>query len=281
MKTAICIKPGIFTTVQDLGRLGMRRYGIGNAGVADIASAVNANILCGNPPGAALLECTYQGPVIKFYENTSISVTGRDVQIIINEKIVKEKMQNVTEGDVLKLKIIRGCRAYIAFRGGIDGPFIQGSRSTDTVSKCCGYTVKEGTVIHTLESSAIVTHTLIHPPDYDQHVLECYRGPEYHLLNTTDREALVSNEWIISSKSSRMSYMLDGKPLDIGYQNMLSGPVLPGTIQIPPSGIPIILGNDSQTTGGYPRIGILTPQSYQILSQKPPGSTIRLSILKE
>jgi biotin-dependent carboxylase-like uncharacterized protein len=281
MKTAICIKPGIFTTVQDLGRIGMRRYGIGYAGVADVASAVNANILCGNPPGAALLECTYQGPVIKFYGSTSISVTGRDVEIFINEKTVDEKAHQVTEGDVLKLRINNGCRAYIAFRGGIDGPSIQGSRATDTVSRCCGYTIKEGAIIYTLESKAIETHALLHPPDYGKGILEAFPGPEYHLLDASDREVLVNHEWIVSSRSSRMSYMLEGTPLGIGYQNMLSGPVLPGTIQIPPSGLPIILGNDSQTTGGYPRIGILIPQSYQILSQKPPGSTIRLSILEE
>ena len=259
----------------------MRRYGIGYAGVADVASAINANILCGNPPGAALLECTYNAPIIKFYTDSKVSVTGVKVDVIINDQVVESNTREVTEGDVLKLKIREGCRAYIAMRGGIEAQVIQGSRATDTVSRCCGYPIAAGTDIYTLEAKDIDPHSLLHQPDYHTEDFKFFPGPEFHLLSEQAKSDLTSRAWKISSKSSRLSYMLDGNPIEMGSHHMLSGPVLPGTIQIPPSGLPIILANDSQTTGGYPRVGIMSPQSYQILSQKPPGSLIRLSILEE
>ena len=281
MKTAVIIKPGIFTTIQDLGRIGMRRYGIGYAGVADVASAVNANILCGNPPGAALLECTYNGPVLKFFTETTFSVTGVDVEVKINEKIVDSATHQVTEGDVLKIRILEGCRAYIAIKGGIDVPSVQGSKATDTVSRCCGYTVRAGGILNTSQSTSIDPHSLIHPPDYHIENFDFYPGPEFHFLSEEAKADLIATDWKISPKSSRLSYMLEGKPISMGSYPMLSAPVLPGTIQLPPSGMPIILANDSQTTGGYPRVGIITPKSYQVLSQKPPGSLVKLSLLEE
>ena len=271
----------MLTTIQDMGRVGMRKYGMGASGAADLASAINANIHCGNPPGAALLECTYVGPVIKFYTDCLTCVSGANVSMIVNDKVIDEGVFSMEEGDVLKIKIVEGSRAYIAFQGGIDAPAIQGSRSMDTVSHCCGGALKDGYVVHTLQGVSRDPHAMLHPPDYSQKLIYFYPGPEYDLLSDKDKQQIESVDWKISSKSSRHSYMLKGSPIPLGTHHMLSSPVLPGTIQIPPSGLPIILGNDSQTTGGYPRIGILEPESYQILSQKTPGSSIRLSKLVE
>lgn len=281
MKTAKIIKPGIFTSIQDLGRTGMRKYGISYAGAMDFPSAINANILCENRPDAAVLECTYSSPIIKMLRSATISVSGVQVDIIVDGINKNTQVYHAQEGDIIKIDIIKGARGYIAFRGGIDIPAIQGSRSTDTVSHFGGQLIKAGDIINCLHADAVVTHSLLVKSDYSSNQLFVHKGPELHLLSEKEKEDLTAQEWVVTSRSNRMSFLLDGNPIKLKLNHMLSGPVLPGTIQLPSSGFPIILGNDSQTTGGYARIGIVEARSYQILTQKMPGEKIRLSFLEE
>ena len=281
MKTAFIVKPGIFTTIQDLGRTGMRRYGIAYAGVMDFTSAINANIMCGNPPHAAVLEVTYTSPIIKMLKPISIAVSGVDVSLVVDGITQKSLLYHAQEGDIVKIELLKGARGYIAFRGGIDVPQIQGSRSTDTISKLGGEIIQAETVISCLDDVAVDTRTLLVKPDYLTKEIFIHKGPEFHLLSSKEKDLFTKQEWVITSKSNRMSYLLDGKPVKFNQHPMLSSPVLPGTIQLPPSGLPIILSNDSQTTGGYARIGIVQVSSYQILSQKMPGEKIKLSLLEE
>ena len=281
MKTAIVVKPGIFTTIQDLGRTGMRKYGIAYAGVMDFTSAINANIMCENPPGSAVLECTYNSPIIKMLRPVVVAVSGVEVDLIVDGKNKKTSVYQAQEGDIIKIDIIKGARGYIAFRGGIDIPLLQHSRSTDTVSNIGGQIIKSETIISCMDEPAVDTHTLLVKPDYQSNTLFIHRGPEFHLLHPQEVDRFTRQKWVVTSKSNRMSFLLDGSPIKLNPHHMLSGPVLPGTIQLPQSGLPIILGNDSQTTGGYARIGIVEARSYQILTQKMPGERINLSLLEE
>ena len=204
MKTATIIKAGIFTTIQDLGRKGMRRYGISYSGAMDLTSAINANILCGNSPYDALLECTYQAPVIKMARPTKIAITGVDIVVKINDKIQEKHACRVEEGDVLKIDLGKGARCYIAFEGGINGPSIQGSKATDTVSKINGQVLKSGAIIYCGEPSIRKPHALLARPDYKSNVLYISPGPEFNLLSDDEVFRLLNDEWVISSKSNRM-----------------------------------------------------------------------------
>ena len=281
MRTALVLKPGIFTSFQDLGRSGMRKYGIAYAGAMDTISAINANILCGNPPDSTVIECTYKSPLIRMLMPTTIAVCGYDVSLIVDGIEQKENTYHCKEGDVIKININKGARGYFAFKGGFDIPSVQGSTSTDTISKIGGMMITSKMDLHCLEHTSSDTHSLLVKPDYGSNIIYMHRGPEYYLLSNAAQKAFLKQEWVITSKSSRMSYMLDGKPIKFKHNPMLSSPVLPGTIQLLPSGFPVILANDSQTTGGYSRVGIIEAKSYQVLSQKMPGEKIRLSLLEE
>ena len=135
------LNPGMLTSVQDLGRIGYQQFGVSVSGVMDPRSASIANILVGNDESEAVLECTMMGPHIRFDAPNIIAITGGDLGATLDgQRIDTYRAIPVNAGQTLRFTMLRtGCRAFVAFAGGLDIPVVMGSRSTNMKAKIGGY----------------------------------------------------------------------------------------------------------------------------------------------
>lgn len=282
------IDPGLFTTVQDSGRFGYRKFGVPTSGAMDMKAYNFANWLVGNKEGEAVLECTVKGGMYKFESNAVIALTGAQMQPKVNDSEVSmNQTLSVNKGDVLELGFSkRGCRVYIAIRGKLDIKKILGSYSTYTIGMFGGL---EGRVLRKndvlgWESSADEIHPRKVPleelPYYSSKIsLNAQRGLEWDWLAIGEQEKFLRCEFKVSSQSNRMGIRLQGDPLEKPKEEMISSPVIPGIIQLPPNGLPIILARDGQTIGGYPRIAKVTDAELWRLGQLKPSDRISFKLI--
>ena len=273
------LKAGFYTTIQDLGRIGYREYGVPVSGVMDSYSAQLANALLGNGSKDAVLEITLTGPTLQFSCNTSICITGANMNpkldsfpIQLNRKIV------VSKNSILSFsKLDFGCRVYVAISGGFQTELIMNSRSmySNITSKT---RIKANDVLEIIPASENVTksNSVIKPNKniFDKMTLGTFKGPEFDMLPKKLQKQLETREFIVSKNNNRMGYQLEER-LENNLESILTGPVLPGTVQLTPSGKLIILMRDGQTTGGYPRILQLKEESINVLAQKRAGDFIK------
>lgn len=286
---AICeiIKPGLNTTIQDDGRYGMQKFGIIAAGAMDQFSFQIGNLLVGNKSNAAAIEVAMFGPKIRFLQGAVIAITGADLSAKVSGKTIPLfKSIQVERGDLLEFgqpKI--GSYAYIAFHGGIDVPLKLGSRSTDVKSKLGGYEgrpLKKGDrlqlgpvrgVLHRFSGRGLRNAYI---PDYQtKKKIRVILGPDQHLFPNESIETFLSGKYIVGRQANRMGYRLTGPKLThINTADILSDAILPGTIQVPANGEPIILLADRQTTGGYARIATVISTDIRHVAQKKPGDEI-------
>ena len=270
------IQPGLFTTIQDGGRHGFRNIGIPTSGFMDQESAWTANELVHNNKDESLLDITLTGPTLIFNCNCVISITGGDFNPLINNLPVKMYQSiNVRTGDILKLNnTINGARSYIAISGGLYVKSLFGSKSFfSNISD--SYYLKKGDEIKVSkksESQILKWHKLKFNLN---RFMKVFKGPEYDLLSTNSKQKLFKNEFTINS-NNRMAYNLEEK-LQVDIKTIISSPVLPGSVQLTPSGKIIILHRDCQTTGGYPRILQLDTNSLNNLSQLKSNDKIKFS----
>ena len=272
------IQPGLFTTIQDGGRHGFRNIGIPTSGFMDQESAFAANELVNNNKDESLIEITLTGPTLIFNCNCVISITGGDFKPLINDLSVKMYQPiNVSSGDILKLNnTINGARSYIAVSGGLNLKSLFGSKSF-FINISDSYYLKKGDEIKVSKTS-------------ENKILKCdklrfnlnrfmkvFKGPEYELLSINSKKKLFKNEFTINT-NNRMAYNLEEK-LQVDIKTIISSPVLPGSIQLTPSGKIIILHRDCQTTGGYPRILQLDTNSLNNLSQLKFNDKIKFSLI--
>ncbi|MCP9199799.1 biotin-dependent carboxyltransferase family protein [Gramella sp. GC03-9] len=274
------LQPGLFSSIQDLGRFGFQKYGVPQSGVMDRYAMRIGNLLLGNLQEASVMEMTFQGPQLKFNSPTRICITGADLSPQLNNEPVEnfEPIQ-VKEGDELKFgRRKRGFRSYLAIEGGFDTGEVMGSQSwyEGITSE---FRLKKGMrLAYSAEQvSEIDTHSSIRiDMDYlEDGEIEVYPGPEFELLPQTHRTRLFNADFGIEDSSNRMAVQLK-ETLQNELEPITTGPVLPGTIQLTPSGKMIILMRDCQTTGGYPRILQLSETGIQALAQKMPGERISL-----
>lgn len=275
----------MLTTVQDSGRIGYQQYGMPVGGPMDELSYRLANLLVGNPEGAACLEATIAGPEIMFEKEVWVAISGADMQPQINGKGIRNnKAYLMKRGSILSLGFANlGCRSYIAFSGGIDVPVVMGSRSTYLTGKTGGFrgrALMEGDKLMLGEEEAKpLTGNL--PPEIAQlpfatGPIRILPGPETGSLGLEALKSLLNSTFAISMNSNRMGYRLEGavvKP-EPESSNIISAPVTMGTIQAPAGGEPIILMADRQTTGGYPRIAVVASIDLPRLGQLQPGDKI-------
>ena len=270
------IQPGLFTTIQDGGRHGFRNIGIPTSGFMDQESAFAANELVNNNKDESLLEITLTGPTLIFNCNCVISITGGDFKPLINDLSVKMYQPiNVSYGDILKLNnTINGARSYIAVSGGLNVKSLFGSKSF-FINISDSYYLKKGDEIKVSKTSENKILKWDKLRFNLNRFMKVFKGPEYELLSINSKKKLFKNEFTINT-NNRMAYNLEEK-LQVDIKTIISSPVLPGSIQLTPSGKIIILHRDCQTTGGYPRILQLDTNSLNNLSQLKSNDKIKFS----
>jgi biotin-dependent carboxylase-like uncharacterized protein len=292
-------KPGLLATVQDLGRTGHRERGICPGGALDTLALTLANRLVGNLDGAAGLELTMGGCELRFETDTRIALAGDDFGARLDGvplwpcwSVAVAAGQTLRLAGANKLSAKAGLRTWLAVAGGIDVPLVVGSRSTDLKAGFGGHqgrALKKGDRLPlgapALDAAQRARRPFgLRPPawnadgDDEAIALRVMPGPEYAQFTAAARELLWREPWRITPQSNRMGSRLAGPALQRGKRNgdMLSGGVIPGTVQVPPSGQPIILMGDAQTTGGYPRIGVVIRADLWKLAQAPLNGWLRL-----
>lgn len=292
-------KPGVLASVQDLGRHGQRQLGICPGGALDVLALRLANRLAGNADGAAGLELTMGGCELRFETDTRIALVGGDFGARLDGTPLWPCWSvPVAAGQTLRLAGANaagakkaGLRSWLAVAGGIDVPPVLGSRSTDLKA---GFGGHEGRALRKGDRLALGASTLdaaqrarrpfgLRAPDWGPEegdaaiALRVMPGPEFEQYTLAARDLLWSERWRITPQSNRMGSRLAGAELKRKRSgDMLSSAVIPGTIQVPPSGQPIILMGDAQTTGGYPRIGVVIRADLWKLAQAPLNGKLRL-----
>ena len=274
------IQPGLFTTIQDEGRHGYRNIGIPTSGFMDQESAWAANKIVDNDREESLIEITLKGPTLLFNNNCTISITGGDFNPLINDIPIKMyESINVKLGDTLKINNTKnGARSYLAISGGINVKSIFGSKSfLSNISE--PYYLRKGDEIKISDNS---NNKILKKNKLKfklNRSMEVFKGPEFDLLSIKVKNMLFKNKFTIRT-NSRMAYNLEEK-VQIGIKSIISSPVLPGSVQLTPSGKMIILHRDCQTTGGYPRILQLSRNSLNNLSQLKSGEKIELKLINQ
>ena len=272
------IQPGLFTTIQDGGRYGYRNIGIPTSGFMDQESAWAANKIVDNDREESLIEITLKGPTLLFNNNCTISITGGDFNPLINDIPIKMyESINVKLGDTLKINNTKnGARCYLAISGGIDVKSIFGSKSfLSNISE--SYYLRKGEEIKISDNS---NNKILKKNKLKfklNRSMEVFKGPEFDLLSVRVKNMLFKNEFTIRT-NSRMAYNLE-EMVQIGIKSIISSHVLPGSVQLTPSGKLIILHRDCQTTGGYPRILQLNKSSLNHLSQIKSNEKIKFSLI--
>lgn len=281
------LKLGLFTTVQDTGRFGYLKYGVPISGAMDTFSLVAANLLVENNPNDACLEITLIGPELKALTKTYIAITGGDAETKINgQNVPMWQTLQVKEGDIISFgKMKSGCRAYLSIKGGINTPLVLGSRSTYVrggFGGINGRQLKSGDVIEGIASTPLKTEYSMPEeliPRYTgKFTVHVILGPQADMFTENGITTFLSNPYKVTSEADRMGYRLEGPLIKHKTKaDIVSDALLPGAIQVPKNGKPILIMRDAQTTGGYPKIAVAITQDISLLGQAKPNDTIEFS----
>lgn len=288
MKLAKVLNPGLFTTVQDIGRFGYESLGTPTSGAMDEFSFKIANILVGNDVNEPVLEATFLGPSLEFLEDAFISVTGAEMTPIINDTSKRPVWSSfhVKKGDVLTFSpATEGCRGYIAVAGGIKVERVMGSASTYVRGKLGGISgrpLKKGDIIESNNVNIEDRMPCKVKSDYiptfeDQITVRVILGPQDDYFSEDSIKKFLSSTYTLTNESDRMGFRLDGpeiRPIDNKYDIITDG-LIPGAVQIPGNGKPIIMMKDAQTTGGYVKIANVISVDLPKLAQMKPNDRLR------
>ncbi|RKO24527.1 5-oxoprolinase/urea amidolyase family protein [Pseudarthrobacter phenanthrenivorans] len=295
------LAPGPQALVQDLGRPGLGDLGVSGAGAADTASARQANRLVGNLPTDAVIENVLGGLAVRAKGELTAALSGAATEAEIRSQDGTRPAPMYApfplhDDESLHLGTPEaGLRTYLAVRGGIDVPPVLGSRSTDLMSGIGPAPLAAGTV---LPIGAIDTARAVgqpEPPTLPKElgsaaagkpvVLRITTGPRHDWFTPESRQALTGQEWTVTAESNRIGVRLDvgsdgsgapGKALERARTGELpSEGVVAGSLQVPPSGLPVLFLADHPVTGGYPVIGAVIPEDLPAAAQLPPGTTVR------
>ena len=271
---------GRWTTVQDRGRPGLERYGIPPGGAADWFAAAVANRIVGNPPDAALLECTAAGPTLRFDAGAVVALAGAT-----SAGAPTWQMLRIPRGSTLTLGTIApGLRSYIAVRGGIDVPLVLGSRSfcqRGTFGGGFGRPVQRS---DRLAVGRLGDHEPLAAPWPESHRLPArgpwevrvIPGPQLDAFAEDALQRLTATACRVTPEIDRMGLRLATPGLRLQPQEIVTVPMTAGAIQVTPSGGLIVLHVDHQSTGGYPVIATVISADLPLLAQARPGDTVRV-----
>jgi biotin-dependent carboxylase-like uncharacterized protein len=287
------LSAGSLATVQDLGRTGALNLGVGTSGAMDPLALAAGNILLGNDEGAAAIEIPVFPFRVRFPSSTVFAVTGADCAARLDDApVLPWWAQRAEAGQVLSLAIPKqgtwpASRAYLCVAGGIQVPLVLGSRSTQLRGAFGGYEgrpLRDGDMLPTAESGDRMKHGFgLIPPGlalpFEVDGLRAVRvlpAAEYDDFTPSAHDALWSGTWKITPQSDRYGYRLSGDGLTPRRpMELRSHGIVPGVIQVPHGGQPIIQMRDAQPSGGYPKIGTVIEADLWRLGQAPIGSRIR------
>ena len=303
MTTIEVAAPGMLTTIQDLGRHGSRSSGVSPGGAVDTLSHRVANLLVGNPTDAAALEITLLGPRLVFPTGAWVAMTGAAVGAVVvtadgrSTPVPAWHPIWVPDGATLICGsfALHGCRSSLAVAGGLDVPLLLGGRGTDLRSGYGGY---QGRALRAGDQIPVASprkppadrhHVVVLPRTVPPELtpwptgspadgaapppIRVLRGPEFDAFPTASREGLFNTTFVVTPDSDRSGCRLSGKALAPPTMS-LSEVVVAGTIQVPPSGQPIVLAADHPVTGGYPRIAVVASIDLPRIAQAPPGAPL-------
>ncbi len=283
----LIVKPGLLTTVQDLGRFGYQSAGVPVAGPMDAFSHRVANQLAGNDPDAATLEITLIGPDVIVEAETTIAVAGALFEVTCDDRLVPAGTSfTVQRGQRIKFgRIQQGARAYLAVAGGVQTGPVLGSRATHLVSHMGGYS---GRALVSGDRVPIASGLPQRPPrkaaglmlpSKGRALLRVIAGPQADWFESEALKTIAGVSFRISPQSNRMGYRLQGPPITQVHEGeLISEPVGIGAIQVPSAGEPILLMADRQTAGGYPKIGYVITADLPLAGQLAPGDFIEFNL---
>ena len=287
VRSITVLRAGLFTTIQDAGRWGHQASGVPVSGPMDRVSHRVANALVGNEPGAALLEATVAGPEIRFENVAVVAVTGADLGARLDgEELSLHRPIKCRPGAVLRFAERRsGARAYIAFSGGITVPPVLGSRATHTycgLGGLYGRPIMAGDRLPLGEERTVSSWRVISAPARSVSGgarVRVLPGPQLDFFLPEALDVLQRTRFTVTSQSDRMGYRLTGATLRrVEGREMISDSTFAGGLQVPPSGDPILLMSDRQTSGGYPQIATVITADLPVAGQLAPGDWIEFEI---
>ncbi|SIT87436.1 sensor histidine kinase inhibitor, KipI family [Microbacterium sp. RU33B] len=274
-------EPGLLATVQDLGRPGAASLGVASSGALDRASLRTANRLVGNAETAAGIEVTMGGLRVVALRDGWFAVAGAWGRMLLDGRDVDPYEAHAwPAGTELRLDWFdHGARAYLAVRGGIAGPAVLGSRATDVLAGLGPARLRAGDDLAVGVAEAPIPAAGIAPwgaPHDDELEIELGPGPRAEWFTASAREALFDAIWTVTNDADRVGMRLDGPVLERRRTGELpSEGMVPGALQVPPSGRPVVLLADGPVTGGYPVIAAATDASLDLLAQARPGTRLR------
>ena len=281
------IQPGVLSLLQDAGRFGQHRIGLTTGGPLDNAAFQWANRLCDNSveKPATAIEISIGGLVLSVEADTSIAFTGAHMPLKINQQTVEAwRTLRVKAGDRIEIGYAtQGARAYLAVAGGFDIPPSFGSTATVTREGIGGLhggaLVKDDQLA--FRQQAEPEALMLAPddrPDYPTSVtLQVITGYQQEHFSDTQQALFFNSEYTVSEQCDRMGFRLEGQEVKADITGMLSEGICYGAIQIPANGQPIVLLNDRQTIGGYPKIGSVFSLDIARLTQLLPGGKVRFT----
>lgn len=286
------LEPGLYTTVQDAGRPGYRSRGLPASGAMDLLALESANAAVGNEPHDAALEFTMPGPALRALQEVTIAVAGAGLPVSIDGAPVSPgRATPMARGQTLAVggqppqqrgqPPWRGVWAYLAIGGGIDVPRPLGSAATylpGRLGGIAGRRLMAGDVLGRLgepaRRSPAASGAVVLPAD--EVVVRVVRGPQADRFTDEAMRTLTSSAYEVTTQSDRVGVRLAGPALSHrGRTDFLSDGMLPGALQVPADGQPIVIMADGPTTGGYPKIGVVVSEDLRLLAQARPGTQVR------
>ncbi|MEP3561460.1 MAG: biotin-dependent carboxyltransferase family protein [Marinobacter sp.] len=282
-------RPGFFTLLQDAGRRGVMHMGLTTGGAMDRHAWAWANHLLGNRYRAAALEITFGGATFTSGLDTQIVVTGAEVQLTVNgEPKPLWTTIRIETGDTVALSAPRaGVRSYLAVRGGFVADAHLGNSCATVFREGTGGFLSDGQPLNEGDFLAcaaaappVANRTIPNQwiPDYSTPLtLDVVPCAQIERFSTAARATFFTNTYTLSPQSDRMGARLSGPTLEVSGRQLISEGTSLGAIQVPADGQPIILLQDRQTIGGYPKLGAVTPRSLDALAQRPPCTRLRFN----
>jgi antagonist of KipI len=291
------LRSSFLTTVQDLGRMGFREFGVSPGGALDSHALRVANLLVGNKESAAGIEITFGGVQLRFADERVVAWCGGEFDVRIGSTSLPAGHAGfVRAGDVLIFNQPKtGCRSWLGISGGIDVPLVLGSRSTDLRANFGGFdgrALRDGDevslggnserpkiLIEKLREQKVANWKPPHDwssPAKHEPVLRVICGSDSDRFNDVTIQRFTNDVFVVSADSNRMGARLKGPHLQRDHDvDLVSEGVAPGTIQVPPSGQPILLLGDCQTIGGYPKIAHVITVDLSVAAQLRAGDSVR------
>ncbi len=274
------IEPGPLTTTQDRGRIGLAHLGVARSGAADRASLALANRLVGNQPTAAGLEITVGPFSARAVGDVVVAVTGAVAGIEIAGSPCGANVALVARsGAIVRVAgATRGVRTYLAVRGGVAVAPVLSSRSFDTLGRIGPPPLRTGDRLPVGPPDGARSPwwepVPVRPASPGPLVARVVAGPDDDVV-AGGVESLTARRWAVATTSDRRGWRLDGPSLVSGVGDGLSTPMIPGAVQVPPDGSPIVLGPDAGTTGGYPVVAVVVDADLDAFGQLRPGDQVR------